>query len=413
MVTTAIITFCVLILLAYIFDLTAEYTKIPSVLLLLLLGAILKESSGFFDELAVEDIERWLPVMGTVGLIMIVLEGAMELEFSPQKKNIIKKSFWTALIPIVLLGFLISVVFSLYGGYNYRYALINAIPFCIISSSIAILTVANFNKRDKEFVIYESSLSDIIGVIFFNAITLNEVFSLNTVLNFGWQIVLMLGISFIATVGLAFLISKIKHPIKFLPMIILVILIYQEAKLFHLSALMFILFFGLFMGNIDELQALKIPKPGFLKKIDLNILHEESHKLAEILREATFVVRAIFFIMFGYTMDYRQLVNVESIQWALLITLSVYAIRSIQLTIFKMPMLPLLLIAPRGLITILLFYSIKPINSIAIVNKPLVVQVIVITCILMMFGSLLAKKEPPKLVQQISPSLRRRFSKKS
>ncbi|MFV0604354.1 MAG: cation:proton antiporter [Niabella sp.] len=407
MVTTVIITFCVLVLLAYIFDLTAEYTKIPSVLLLLLLGVILKEGSGYIEDLAVEDIERWLPVMGTIVLIMIVLEGAMELEFSPSKKEVIKRSFWTALIPIVLLSLFISAVFSLYGGYNFRYALINALPFCIISSAIAIPTVANFNKRDKEFVIYESSLSDILGVIFFNAVTLNEVFSFQTVLNFGWQIVLMLVISFVATLGLAFLISKIKHPIKFMPMIILVILIYQEAKIFHLSALMFILFFGLFMGNIDELQKLNIPKPKFLGKIDLHLLHIESHKLSEILREATFLVRAIFFIMFGYTMDYRQLVDGNSVQWAILITLAIYAIRSVQLTFFKMNLSPLIFIAPRGLITILLFYSINPANSIAIVNKPLVVQVIVITCIILMFGSLLAKKDSSKIP---SPAIRKKHN---
>lgn len=38
MTTTIIITFCVLLLIAYVFDLTSSKTKIPSVILLLLLG---------------------------------------------------------------------------------------------------------------------------------------------------------------------------------------------------------------------------------------------------------------------------------------------------------------------------------------------------------------------------------------
>jgi cell volume regulation protein A len=45
-------------------------------------------------------------------------------------------------------------------------------------------------------------------------------------------------------------------------MIILVLLIYGIAKLFHLPALIFILIFGLFIGNIDELRHYK-----FIQKI--------------------------------------------------------------------------------------------------------------------------------------------------
>lgn len=81
MTATVIITFCVLVILAYLFDLTSSKTKIPSVILLLVLGWGLHQIAGYFS-LSVPDLSPALPILGTVGLILIVLEGALELDFN-------------------------------------------------------------------------------------------------------------------------------------------------------------------------------------------------------------------------------------------------------------------------------------------------------------------------------------------
>lgn len=54
--------------------------------------------------------------------------------------------------------------------------------------------------------------------------------------------------------------------------------------------------------------------------------------------------------------------------------------------------MPLLFIAPRGLITILLFLKIPLPNKIPLVNKALVIQVIVLTALIMMIGLIFDKK---------------------
>ena len=84
MTITYIITFCALLLIAYLFDFTSSKTKIPSVILLLLLGWIVRQISIFFD-FKLPDFSIIFPVLGTVGLILIVLEGALELEFNKSK----------------------------------------------------------------------------------------------------------------------------------------------------------------------------------------------------------------------------------------------------------------------------------------------------------------------------------------
>ena len=61
------------------------------------------------------------------------------------------------------------------------------------------------------------------------------------------------------------------------------------------------------------------------------------------------------------------------------------------LKIFRLPISPLLFVAPRGLITILLFLSISTSQVLWLANKSLIIQVIVLTALIMMVGLILNK----------------------
>jgi hypothetical protein len=50
-------------------------------------------------------------------------------------------------------------------------------------------------------------------------------------------------------------------------------------------------------------------------------------------------------------------------------------------------------IAPRGLITVLLFLSIKPADALPLFNNALIIQVILLSTLFMMFGLMFTKKE--------------------
>ncbi len=380
MSTAIIITICLLLLFAYLFDVSSSRTKIPSVILLLILGWCVKQGAILFN-IPIPNLIPILPILGTIGLILIVLEGSLELELNKSKLNIIRKSSLMAIFQILLISFGLAYSFYLFGGSTFKSGLINSIPLAIISSAIAIPSARNLIARNKEFITYESSLSDIFGVIFFNFITLND--NLNTEI-FGvflLQLLLMIIISFVSTLGLAFLLSKIKHHIKFTPIILLVILIYSISKIYHLPSLIFILIFGLFIGNLDELKRFK-----FITKLEPEILNLEVQKFKEITTEMTFMIRALFFLLFGFLIETSELLNSDTVIWAVIITSGIFLIRIPFLKIFKLPTSPLLYIAPRGLITILLFLSIPVSQNIEIANKSLILQVIILTALVMMFG---------------------------
>lgn len=387
MTITIIITFCVLLLIAYVFDLTSSKTKIPSVILLLLLGWTVKQLTVSFD-FRLPDFSPVLPVLGTVGLILIVLEGSLELELNKSKFGLIKKSFIGALLPMIALAFLLAFSFRYFGHFSLKDSMTNAIPFCVISSAIAIPSVRNLSSHNKEFVIYESSLSDILGVLIFNFLALNETIDTNSFGHFVLQLLIISVVSFIATIGLSFLLNKIEHHIKFVPIILLVVLIYAVSKIYHLPALIFILLFGLSIGNLDELKRFK-----WIEKFKPDELNKEVNKFKELTVEVAFLVRALFFLLFGYLIEISEVLNADTFLWALGIVFFIFVFRTIQLKLSKLPLLPLLFVAPRGLITILLFLSIEPTHTISLVNKSLIIQVIILTALLMMIGLITNKPQ--------------------
>lgn len=381
MSASIIITICGLLLLAYIFDVTSSKTRIPSVILLLVLGWSVKQIADVF-KISFPSLEEQLPAIGTIGLILIVLEGSLELEIHKSNLPLIGKSAIAALLPMLLLSFgLAQAIYYFDPLISFKDSLVNAIPLAVISSAVAISSVKNLIPAQKEFIIYESSLSDVFGVIFFNFVTLEKEINVGSFGYFFIDMIVILLISIVATIGLTFLLSKIKHKVKFAPIIILIILIYYISKIYHLPALIFILLFGLMIGNLDQLKKIR-----FLSKLQPEILNKEVEKFRELTTEFTFLIRALFFIMFGFLIQTKELLNPKSIIWAIGIVLAIFVLRAIVLKLAKVTLQPLLFISPRGLITILLFLSIPASQTSSIINNSLLIQVIIITALIMMFG---------------------------
>ncbi len=397
MTTAVIISVCTLLLLAYLFDLTSAKTKIPAVILLILLGWGVRQVTGVLQA-PIPNLTPILPILGTIGLILIVLEGSLELELNRSKMRFVGKASLLALLPMLLFSFGLAYAFQRWAGTSFMVGMANAVPFAIISSAIAIPSAQNLLPRDREFVTYESSLSDIFGVLVFNFITLHETITGKSVGEFFLQIIVMLLITFLTTLLLAFLLGRIRHHVKFGPIILMVLLIYAGSKIYHLPGLIFILLFGLFLGNLDEFRSVR-----FIQKLRPQILNQEVHKFKDLTTEITFLIRALFFLVFGYLIETQELLNVETIAWATGITLGIFVLRFLALKAFRMPTRPLLFIAPRGLITILLFLSLPASLVTDASSRSLLIQVIILTALVMMFGAMTHPADKKPLSETDSP----------
>jgi Kef-type K+ transport system membrane component KefB len=387
MTGTIIITFCILLLIAYLFDLTSSRTRIPSVILLLALGWFMKELATLI-KIEIPDISFSLPLLGTVGLILIVLDGSLDLELDRSKKRIITKHIFGSAFSIISLSLLLGFLFLKLGAPDFRIAILNALPISIISSAIAIPSTKMMCRKNREFVVYDTSISDVIGVVLFSYFLMNYNFTAGSVFYFVFQILLMIVISIAASAGLSYLLGKLKHQIKFIPIILLVILIYSIAEVYHLPALIFILLFGLTIGNMDKIVELPL-----IKKITFLSIEKEVTRFKEITTEATFLIRSLFFLVFGFMIETNEILQQDSLQLALIIVAISLFVRALQLKITGNKLFPLLFIAPRGLITILLFMSITAGEHISFINRNLILQIIVISTLIMILGTSTIKKE--------------------
>lgn len=388
---TYIIIASLIVIVSYFFSHIAKRTSIPSVLMLISLGLIINYTLKF---LGVPDLflDTWLELLGIVGLIMIVLESALDLKLSKEKLPIIIKSFIAALIGLIVYVVLIAFVLQIFiPSIDFLNAMIYAMPLSIMSSAIVLPSVGTMIKEKKEFMIYESTFADILGIMIFyflignvDASSFGEV-SLVVIGN----IVLTIVFSFVSTYLLLYIFQKIKSDIKLFVFLAVLIALYATGKMFHMSALLIILVFGMVLENRELFLQ------GRLAKYYDQVAIKEVFKDFKVLTiETAFIVRTFFFVVFGMSISLASLFNMTVLQMSALILAIIYIVRYLILKIMLKKDIGLqVAIAPRGLISILLFYNIPEAFKIGDFESGIILFIVLATCIIMAISMVINKKK--------------------
>jgi hypothetical protein len=88
---------------------------------------------------------------------------------------------------------------------------------------------------------------------------------------------------------------------------------------------------------------------------------------------------------------------------AAIIFAMIVLLRILQLLLLRLPVFPLAYVAPRGLITILLFISIPASQTLDTINQTLITQIILITSLFMMGATLFSKKQDKRPPEKENP----------
>ncbi len=383
---TTLIILSGLVIFSYLFDLFASKTKIPSVVLLLLLGIGLKLLVDNFH-IKTFDFLSILPTLGTVGLILIVFEGSLELKYEKEKNKMIRTAFFSALTILLVTVTIITLIIYQISHRDLYTCIANAIPFSVISSSIAIPSAAALGKKGKEFVVYESSFSDILGIVAFNFAISNPSLTTSSFLSLGLSTLLILLLSAIACVVLLYAMGRLVHHIKFFLIISILILLYAIGQSYHLSALILILSTGLFLNNADTIRNAWFKSILIYKNLDADL-----SQLYQLSAESAFILRTFFFVIFGFTMDIGKLNDGVVLANGFFILLTIYVVRYVLLKFLKEGSpIPILYLAPRGLISILLYFNLPDNLKIAGVGTSFLFLVVLSSSIIMSLGLLFSK----------------------
>jgi NhaP-type Na+/H+ or K+/H+ antiporter len=350
------------IILSYLFNGVSKKTNIPSVLLLIALGVITREVLIALNIPVANVLQTFkelnlLAIFGTLGLILIVLEAALELKIEKEKLGVIAQSFSIASVGLLICLFAISfLIFRAWPEISFKVALIYATPLSILSSAIVIPSVINLDKQSEEFHIYESTFSDILGIIVFyfllefgDSTKGGIVFS-----EYALKVLVTIILSILLSYILIYVFQNLETKVKLFLMISVLILLFSLGKLLHLSSLLVILIFGLILNNHGVFFLGKLKR--YLKPLAIAKINE-SFLLITI--ESAFVIRTFFFIIFGFSITISDVFDVKVALLSAGILLIIYVTRLLSILPFKYKNIKQSLgIAPRGLITLLLFYSI-------------------------------------------------------
>lgn len=385
-----IIGICLLIILSYLFNLLSRKSGIPSVLLLLLSGIISREIM-IFNNVPVVISPRVVEIVGILGLIMIILEAGLDLKIGRNKLKLIRNAFFSAAVILILSAFTCAALLYFYLHEPFIHCLIYAMPLSVVSSAIVIPSISHLNENKKEFLVYETSFSDILGIIIFNYLIAGNILKGSNIGLFFGSLFLSLILSLVLSFIILFLLTRITTKVRFFLIFSILIFLYAGGKMLHLPALFIILLFGLIVSNWGE---------SFFKRLYRWILpaqvNDVSHLLHSLTAESSFLIRTFFFFIFGFTIDLKLMLNFEVILAGSAIVAILLGIRYIYLRFFlHSHIFPELFFMPRGLITALLFYSIPEAYKLSKFNEGILFFVIIITSIIMMIGSIAYGK--PKL----------------
>jgi NhaP-type Na+/H+ or K+/H+ antiporter len=408
--------FSLVIILSYFFSVYSKKSGIPSVLLLIGVGLIVGLATDYFAPSFKSNnktgLDILLKTLGTFGLILIVLEAALDLKLLKEKTWVIVKSLFVAIVglggtSIVGAYFLSYFFIGDFGVINdFNEALLITLPLSVLSSAIILPSIGMLENKKREFLIYESTFSDIIGIIAFGFVMSwvnpgdgSESSDVSKLMfsNFSdlfFTIVLSLVISYV----LIYLFQKLKDHGKLFLLIAVLLFLYSLGHMFGFASLLIILIFGIVLNNYSLFFRGVLKE--FVLEENVNITLKD---FTVVTTESAFVVRTFFFILFGWSISISSLFDYRVWLIGVPIIVIIYLIRFVVLLVFNATfkfkkIIPVLFLAPRGLITVLLFYSAKDFVNITVLGTPDfdfggVLLFVILTSCLIMSWSLVGEKK--------------------
>ncbi|MDE2295448.1 MAG: cation:proton antiporter [Gammaproteobacteria bacterium] len=345
------------ILIASIFLLTAfaverfdRRSGVPSVIVMIAIG-LLAQPLLRPTSLVAAALKTMVPIAGAIGLVLIVLEGSLDIELRRERIKLVAKASILAVGAFVLCLSALAEITHYALHMDEFDAMVLATPFAVISSAIAIPASHFLEDSAREFIIYESSVSDIFGVLVFIAL-LNSGGTISGFLTgLAGGGILSLILAFVCSLALVLVSTRTDAHVRYVPLLAGLFALYAAGDLLHLSPLIMVLLFGLMLNNKQALDRL----PG-LRGVSDRIAPATVGEFKVLVQELTFAVRGFFFFLLGYSTKLVSFTEWRSWAVAAAVLVIAYGLRYSLLRLIEPRFTSSLAwMAPRGLVTVVLY----------------------------------------------------------
>jgi len=384
----------IVVIVSYLFSILSKYIRVPSVLLLLGAGIALRliADNNNFNIYIPEKLTEFL---GIVGLLMIVLEAGLDLKLGSGKIKLIRQSFFSSVVIFLLTAAGITMSLQFFLNEPLRQCLVYAIPLSIMSSSIVIPSLHQLSASKKEFLVYEASFSDITGILAFNYFIGGDILTAGSIGFFFLNILISIVLSLIFSFILFLILNKSRLNVRFFLVFALLIFLYVGGKILHLPSLIIILVFGLLMNNWELVKIKSVEKYFPVAEVK-----ETNHFLHSITAETSFLLRTFFFVLFGYSINLKEIANTGVMEIGSIIIFILLITRYFYLKFFaRERVYPEVAFIPRGLITVLLFYKIPEALQLNSFKEGILFFVILVSSLILMMGMIFYKQPSSAIME--------------
>ncbi|MEK6982129.1 MAG: cation:proton antiporter [Candidatus Micrarchaeota archaeon] len=344
---SAFLIFGGILIIGYFGELLAKKFSVPSALLLLLIGYLLK----FTGYVEIESIVGIQDLFGSLALIVLLFDGGLTLNL----REVLFKSG-----RVLLLAFLTTVVAIILSIALFNFLGINPIIGAIFgaiaggigsTTTISIASSLKLPDRIKNFLTLESSITDVFSIILTIVLTQTllsgsidfQIISQGIASRFSTGLIIgaVTGI-----ISLAIL-SKIQKGYNYMVTFAIVLILYAVTEFLAGSGAIAVLVFGLLFGNENAIRN--------ALKLDINAGKRPIIK--QFQNEISFFIRTFFFVFLGIVV---QIGNLNTLMIAVYLLVILYITRYLCVNIanYKDPVSEfnkiLIAINPRGLATAVL-----------------------------------------------------------
>jgi cell volume regulation protein A len=352
---TIVISLGLLIFFSHAFNELFDRTKIPNVLLLLLIGIIVGPIGGivtkdFFGQLG--------SVFTTVTLIVILFESGVGLKFSEIKKSIGPASLITIInfvITVIITAFLASLLTKLdWISSVFVGAIIGGTSSAVV---IPIVKQLKMSEKSSAIMFLESALSDvlclIVGLAVLEGIKMGAL-DVGTVFSKMWKAFLFAALLGLAAGLIWAVVIKLIRSIKnsMFTTLAFVFILYGIVEMLGYNGGISALTFGIILGNTDSVSSNKLFRKIFV--FDTSGFNEnEKSFFAEIV----FIMQTYFFVYVGISLQFGS-VYIYGI--GLLIVALVILVRPLSIKLLTSKSTPanevaiMSIMAPKGLVAAVL-----------------------------------------------------------
>jgi cell volume regulation protein A len=297
-----------LIALAFVANQLFARTRVPDVIVLMVTGLILGPVLGLVSGSEFQPVTH---ALGTLAVILILFEGGLDLELQAMLRH------FTGSLLLSFLAYafsLVAIALVLRWSMDIPMTealIVGAVLGCTSSSiTLPVLQQIKASTPARVTMILDASLSDTFAIL-----TVGILLDLGhgngpIATRFVGQLLFVSFISFllaiVAAVGWSYLLPKISDQRFWNPLTLAaVLLLYAAAEHIHVSGLITVFFFGIFLANIrrSELNVIK-------NSLGLEFAGEVHH--AQVLTfhaELSFLVRTFFFVLLGAVVEFRELIR--------------------------------------------------------------------------------------------------------